>query len=203
MATSESKSAAKSLSHRRRQFWVFTGLLGVLTGTSAFLLMVSPTPLRPDGGNAALAADKSGPVAEKLAELKGVFGTRVAVDNNRWGYVFVHHTAGGVANGGDHFVVTADGQVQMTARWDTQVQAGPPVGAKSIDGRCISVAVVGDFDSSVPSEIQLKRTAQLVRTLTAKLKLGPDRVVTLQKNASAMGVGGRFPMVEFAALTRE
>ena len=46
--------------------------------------------------------------------------------------------------------------------------ARPPAGANRIDAECISIALVGDFDKTVPTPTQLRRLAQLVNALLKK-----------------------------------
>lgn len=204
-----SSKAKPTAQQRKRQAWVFVGLLSVLTGTSALLLAVAPAPLKPDSAAAAWVSSQVAPAEEAaFPELPGVTDTRVAVAPNRWQYIYVRHsrTAPGAArtlgtNPGDHFVIGSDenprGGVQMTLRWDHQVSAAAPQGVASIDPRCVTIVLVGDLDRTVPTPAQLARTTQLVRTLQKRLNIPSGNVLTLDQRGSSAGTGRYFPTEAF------
>ncbi len=190
----------------RRTFIVLTSLVGVLTFTSALLLALSPAPLSPDTSASLFAVDAPN-------SLDVIFDTKVpTASRGRWSYVFVHHsnTAGGNAmtfgqdaNGlADHFVIgngdgCVDGELQVGQRWSEQLSALPPAGASGIDGKCISICLVGDFDRTVPTPTQLKRLTQLVQTLQGRLQISGDRVMLVAQPGSAAGIGKYFPTTAF------
>lgn len=179
----------------KRGLFVFTGLVAVLTGTSAFLLAVAPRPLDPEPGPQSLSAS----FRVEPDPLPSVFETRVPLQPGRWAYIYLHHTRSSASTAlpGDHFLVTANGELQMTLRWDHQSSATPPAGARDIHPRCISVALAGDFDSAVPTPIQMRRTEQLVQSLQRKLKIPSTSVLTVTQDTSPAAMGKYFPLVAF------
>lgn len=195
----------------KRAATVFAGLLGVLTCTSALLLAVAPAPLKPDSGITGAAAPMlaTARTAANSASLSGVLSTRTPVEKNRWQYIYIRHSktpAGdqrrlGNATG-DHFVVASgpgasDGAVQMTTRWSNQLSAIAPPGASEIHPQCVSIVLVGDMDSTVPTPAQLTRATQLVRTLQQELGIPADRILLLDQRNSPAGVGRYFPTQAF------
>lgn len=189
----------------QRKFVVFTSLVGMLTVTSALLLALAPAPLTPDSSTSLFAVDT--PQA-----LDPIFETRTAIKRGQWKYVFVHHsrTAAGDAvtlaetfgGLGDHFVIgngdgAADGEIQLGYRWDQQQSAAPPVGASEIDPACISICLIGDFDSTVPTPVQLRRLGQLVAALQGRLGIAADRVILVDQTGSSTGIGRYFPTTAF------
>jgi hypothetical protein len=103
---------------------------------------------------------------------------------------------------GDHFVIgngdgCVDGELQVGQRWSDQLAPLPPAGASDIDGKCISVCLVGDFDHTVPTPTQLKRLTQLIQTLQGRLQIPSDRVMLVAQPGSAAGIGKYFPTTAF------
>lgn len=192
--------------HQRKAI-VFVSLIGVLTLTTTFLLALAPAPLAP-GAAATLFNVQSTPTTD----LSMIFQTDRAVQRGYWSGILVHHsrTASGDARSladpelgvGDHFVIgngqgAADGQIEISARWMSQVGALAPAGSASLDRRCISVCLVGDFDQTGPTALQLQRTAELVNTLQRQLNIPDGRVWTLKTRDSSAGIGQRFPDADF------
>ncbi|HVT87969.1 MAG TPA: peptidoglycan recognition family protein [Tepidisphaeraceae bacterium] len=188
-----------------RKVIVFGTLVGVLTLTSALLLAIAPAPLRPEASNTLFAVD----APESMAS---VFQTQIEAKPGRWKYIYIHHSrtpSGSALAGeqqaigmGDHFVIgngdgAADGQVQICPRWDRQLSAAPPVGAGDIDAACISICLVGDFDHSMPTPMQLRRIQSLVSALQGRLGIRSQDVVLLADANSAAGTGRYFPMTAF------
>jgi hypothetical protein len=195
----------KKSQRRQRKILVFSTLLGVLALTSALLMALEPAPITPDAAASLFAVDEP-------RSMDAVFETRAPVPANRWRYIYVHHsrtasgnalTLGQSTNGiGDHFVIgngdgCVDGEIQVSQRWNQQVAALPPAGANTIDPSCISICVVGDFDSTVPTPTQIRRLAQLVGALQGQLHIGRTEVLLMQEPRSAAGVGRYFPTAAF------
>src|SRR5688572_31655749 len=80
--------------------------------------------------------------------MDAIFQTDSPIRTARWKYIYVHHsrtTSGNAmtlarsADGvGDHFVIgngdgCIDGEIQIGQRWNKQLSALPPAGAKEID----------------------------------------------------------------------
>lgn len=202
------KSAGKSggrkaATPQRRRLYIFAGLLGVLTFTSGLLVAMSPAPLKPDVTAAAFAADRTAPA---FTEIAGVFDTHVPVQTGRWEYIYVHHAGPGAPavdpnNSSDHFVIEApganDGQIRMTLRWSNQASANPPAGAQSIHPRCVSILLTGNLDQTMPSQLQVQRCTELVRTLQHKLGVPDKNVLLIDARGSATGTGRYFPTAAF------
>jgi hypothetical protein len=197
------KSQAKQ--RRQRKIVVFSTLLGVLTLTSALLMALEPAPITPDAASSLFAVDEP-------RSMDAVFVTATPVPAGRWRYVYIHHsrtasgnalTLGQQTHGvGDHFVIgngdgCMDGEIQISQRWNQQTSALPPAGANTIDPACISICVVGDFDSTVPTPTQIRRLTQLVNALQGQLHIDRSKVLLIQEPKSAAGIGRYFPTTAF------
>lgn len=161
----------------KRNLIVFTGLLSVLTGTSLFLLVMAPNPLRPSVSM--LAVDSPSGVAP-----------------GKWQYIYLHHSKN-QTTAGDHFVVGPTGEVRATDRWAKQLPPGAPPGAKEIYPSCVSIAFEADFDRKSPTSEQLAAARGLVVELEATLSVGSDKILMLEQKSSAVGVGRSFPLEAF------
>jgi hypothetical protein len=188
-----------------RKVIVFSTLLGVLTLTSALLMALAPAPIVPDAATSLFAVDAP-------SSLDAIFNTRTPLTAGRWKYIYIHqsHTTAGnaIALGqetgglGDHFVIgngdgCEDGEIQIGQRWNQQQLALPPAGASKIDPACISICLVGDFDHSVPTQIQFRRISQLVSALQGQLHISNDRVLLVDNPRTASGIGKYFPKTAF------
>lgn len=189
-----------------RNFVVFTSLIGTLTLTSALLLALAPAPLTPDASGTLLAVESAG-------AMETVFQTRMPVKSTAWKYLYIHHSKTPRGNAqslgqqetsglSDHFVIgngqgAADGEIQIGYRWDNQVAPAAPAGAGSIDPACISICLIGDFDSTVPTPTQLKSLTQLVNTLQSRLRINGERVILVNQTGAPAGIGRYFPTTAF------
>ena len=197
--------AVKKSQRRQRKIVVFSTLLGVLTLTSALLMVLEPAPITADAASSLFAVDEP-------RSMDAIFETRTPVPANRWKYVYIHHSRtpasnalslGRETNGvGDHFVIgngdgCMDGEIQISQRWNQQHSATPPAGANTIDAACISICVVGDFDSTVPTRTQVRRLTQLVNALQGQLHIDSSKVLLMQEPKSAAGIGRYFPTAAF------
>jgi hypothetical protein len=194
----------------QRKLVVLSSLVGILTLTSALLLALAPPPLSGladakvaayDNLWAAETPDNSGNLVDTL------FQTRVPARLERWTSIYIHHSGapyGSAAALGDHFVIgnghgSPDGQIQMTQRWNNQLSAGAPRGAASIDPACISICLIGDFNSSAPTATQQRRAAELVSALQSQLSIGGDKVFILDSSPTPAGIGRLFPIAQLRA----
>lgn len=144
-----------------------------------------------------------------------------------WKYIVLHHTAttsGSVdsihtehqkkkdKNGnpwlgiGYHFVIgngkgMADGAVEPTFRWRTQIQ-GAHAGSsdKEYNELGIGVCLVGNFENEAPTPAQLKSARLLIQTLRREYFVPADSVVPHKDiRASATACPGKlFPLTEVA-----
>jgi hypothetical protein len=199
------KSAARKVDPvAKRKVVVASSLLAVLALTSALLLALEPGQLRPEKpGNLLMAVD---PVLE----------TAVPVSLGRWRYIYIHQSGSPTGNAAslaqgtdgtaDHFVIgngegSSDGQIEISQRWVNQLAALPPAGANSIDANCISICVIGDFHQNLPTPAQMEKLKQLVATLQAKYRIGPEAVWMVNEQGSnrAVEIGRYFPVSAFRA----
>jgi hypothetical protein len=184
----------------RRSFVVLSSLVAVLTLTSVLLRAMQGAPLTPDAASGMVAGEGS------KSTLAAIFNTAVPAHPNRWKSVYIHHTrtAGGGAEtlGGDHFVIgngdgAGDGQIQMTARWNLQQAADPAPGYTQVEGTCVSIGLVGDFDRTAPTPTQLKRLELLVHTIQEHFRIPSSAVWVFDQAGSPAGVGRYFPAGAF------
>jgi N-acetylmuramoyl-L-alanine amidase len=174
---------------------VLSSLFAALTLTSGLLLALAPPPLVGEAPFDNLWA------AERAEGMDAVFKTHVTAKPGQWQYIFIHQSgqpSGREADLTNHFVIGngrgwEDGQIQMTKRWNEQLPAEAPPGAKSIDPSCITIDLVGNLDQQSPTPMQLRRLAQLVSILQSQLGIGGDKVVMVQAPGSAAGIGNHFP----------
>ena len=194
----------KKKSHNRRVA-VFVTLVGMVAFTSVLLLVLAPPPIKPSNWRSLFALDAP-------ESLDVVFQTQAPVTTGRWKYIYVHHSR---TNSGDavtltqqtgsvdHFVIgngegCIDGEIQMTQAWNHQQPiTNPPIGASQMDPSCISICVVGDFDSSKPTSTQERRLERLVQTLQSRLHISAGEVLTYDREQTEAGVGHLFPLAAF------
>ncbi len=91
-----------------------------------------------------------------------------------------------------------DGEIQFTQRWDVQHSADPAPGYTNVDGSCISICVVGDFDKTTPTPTQIRRLEQLVQTLQERFRIPSAQVWVFDYAQSPAGAGRFFPSSAFA-----
>ncbi len=189
-------SAPVKAQKRRRNVLVIAGLLGSLSLTSALLLILAPSPLLPE--------PRSLMVLDSTPALEELFETQTPIQPNRWQYIFVHQskTKGAeAAPAGDHFLITSTGQqieIRIDPRWTYQKPASPA--AASVAPTCITICLVGDFDQTAPTAMQVRRVQQLTAALQRRLSIparnviayDPDVIGTGRAN-SASGLGRLFP----------
>lgn len=186
----------------KRKLYVLVSLVGVMSLTSALLLVVRTEPVAPDASFSLMAAESA----------DGVFQTAVPIRAGRWKYIYLHHSrtpsgdattladaAGGL---GDHFVIgngdgCGDGEIQIGRRWNRQESATRPPGADRMDPACVSVCLVGDFDRTYPTPAQMARVRELTASLQRRLGVGADRVWLTPTRGSAAGAGKYFPYSTF------
>jgi hypothetical protein len=192
----------------RRSFFVLASLVSVLTLTSVLLRAMQGAPLTADAASSLVAGDSR-------AALSVIYNTQVPANPNRWKSIYIHHsrTSGGsavsVASGseqqgcGDHFVIgngsggALDGEIQFTARWNLQQPADPAPGYTEVEPTCVSVCVVGDFDKTAPSPMQLRRLEHLVQSLQEHFRVPRAQVWVFDQPDSPAGAGRYFPTGAF------
>ena len=103
---------------------------------------------------------------------------------------------------GYHFVVgnghgMADGHIEPCFRWKEQ-SAGAHAGVKQYNEQGIGICLIGDFQSSPPTDAQLHRVAELVTYLKRTCKIPADHVVGHGNFRSTECPGRFFPLTEIA-----
>lgn len=192
----------------KRKFVVFASLVGLLTLTSALLLALQPPPLGADSAYNTLAA----PADNRTEFLEDVFKTTVEARRNQWQFIYIHQSATATGSAAtlaqpgiglcDHFVIgngqgCQDGEIQMGPRWNQQQPPEAPPGVDHIEPTCISICLIGDYDKTAPTPVQLKRLTQLVSTLQSQLRISGEKVILINGTANASGVGRYFPISVF------
>ncbi len=196
------RSAAKRIPSRRKAL-VFLSLVTVLSVTSLLLRAMAPLPMQPDAYSTLIGFAGSDLHDALFANLQ------TPVQEGRWQYVYIHHskTLGGNALSlgrtpsgvGDHFVIgngdgLADGELQISQRWNHQQSAESPTSDFGVDPACISICIVGDLDQTPPTSLQLGRLGQLVQTLQMRCRVPSSQVQWLQNGQpSVAGIGCNFP----------
>jgi hypothetical protein len=185
---------------------VLVCLVGVLTVTSALLHALAPDPLSPQASSSLFAI-------EAPESLDVLFTTpSVPVNQNRWHYIYIHHSATMAGSAQtlaaesatglpDHFVIgngdgCSDGEIQIGQRWTQQQAPGLTPGADYIYPDCISICVIGDFNQTRPTPTQQRRLVQLVGALQDRLHVPGNRVFLNSANQTAAGIGRFFPAHE-------
>lgn len=199
---------------RRRNVIVLTGLVGMLTFTSAVLMALAPAPLTPGAATSLFAIDDSNGLEAIFQTKAPVFDANNQPVTGRWRCIYIHHSqsaAGDALTVGeqspllgvsDHFVIgngdgAGDGEIQVGQRWNRQIPAAPPVAGSQIDPTCISICLVGDFDHTQPTSTQFRRLTQLVSMLQSRLGISRDAVLIVADEATAAGIGRYFPTTAF------
>jgi hypothetical protein len=188
-----------------RKFIVFTSLVAALTLTSALLLALAPAPLAPSSSSL-FAIDTP-------QSLDAIFDTAAPLRGDQWKYIYIHHSLTAKGNAatlgqkpggfGDHFLIgngqgAEEGEIQISPRWNEQKDALPPAGANQIDPACISICVVGDFDTTLPTATQMRVLTKLVTTLQARFRVPADHILLAgDVHDSAAGSGRYFPLTAF------
>jgi len=139
----------------------------------------------------------------------------------RWKYIVIHHSAtdagGAVSFGrehrkkwqnglGYHFVIgngthTQAGQIEVGTRWKRQGQGidGAHAGNKKYNQWGIGVCLVGEFNSSRPSQRQLQALRSLCRVLMKRYGITADRVYAHKqvRKGHTDCPGNNFPLQAF------
>jgi LysM repeat protein len=136
--------------------------------------------------------------------------------SNQWKYIIIHHTATDIGNAmlvhrshhdrgfwqglGYHFIIDngtlskCDGQIEVAPRWIKQ-QEGAHCKAGGMNGKAIGVALVGNFNETLPTTKQMESLAYLLRTLMQQYRIPPSQVMGHRDvdGASTDCPGKRFP----------
>lgn len=156
------------------------------------------------------------------AGVEAVFETRAGLAEGRWTAIVIHHSAtpaenaqtldeahraAGLTGLGYHFVIgngrrMGDGEVHIGYRWLDQLYgahvAGPA--GERLNHEAIGICLVGDGDRRSFSPAQLRRLADLVTALSARLGIPADRVLLHRDVSETTSPGRAFPEAEFTAM---
>jgi hypothetical protein len=178
---------------------VITGLLGALTLTSILLLIMTPPPLVREVVGLVVATDSD--------EAMGVIDRPATpIKPGRWAYIFIHHsnTTGGNCEGLgnlDHFVIgngegCDDGTIEIGKRWNEQL--GASVAGVDLGENSISICLVGNFDLTAPTAVQMRQLDRLVNFLQKRYGITARAVMSQDRSGDVGGIGQFFPKVVFA-----
>lgn len=136
--------------------------------------------------------------------------------STKWKFIVVHHTATDVGkalqvhrshedrgfwNGlGYHFIIDngslgkGDGQIEVAPRWIKQ-QNGAHCKAGGMNEKGIGIALVGNFNTDLPTRNQMESLTYLLNTLCRQYGIPPDRIVGHRdvEGAATDCPGKRFP----------
>ncbi len=149
-------------------------------------------------------------------ELKKKFD-QTRVKAGRWKYVVVHHTASdvGTFHGIDlyhrerrhmengiayHFLIgngkgMKDGEIVASRRWTEQLQGGH-LASEELNQISLGVCLVGNFEKTAPTSLQLQSLASLFNYLLARCRLGRSAIKTHQQINTVFTIcpGRNFPV---------
>jgi len=135
---------------------------------------------------------------------------------DQWKYIIIHHTATDIGNAilvnrshhdrgfwhglGYHFIIDngtlgkGDGQIEVSPRWIKQ-QEGAHCKAGGMNEKAIGLALVGNFNETLPTKRQMESLAYLLRTLMQQYRIAPSKVQGHRDvdGASTDCPGKRFP----------
>ena len=141
------------------------------------------------------------------------------VEETEWQYIVIHHSAteSGSAETihaehlkrrdaegnpwlgiGYHFVIgngqgMPDGSVQATFRWNEQIH-GAHSGSEVFNARGIGICLIGNFEETHPSTAQMNSLKSLVRVLTARHRISPERLIGHSSVKATACPGKHFPL---------
>jgi len=172
---------------QKRQARIFVALLASMTTAAIILMALGNNP--PSAGAFCLSDYYSLVPAEELT------ASRAAQFQDRWNGIEIYYSgtkAGNIeqlasinglhpaSNINFHFVICNglgghDGQIQPTEKWQRQwsVITGPD--ASGAQGT-IRICLIGDDKTSPPTDLQLKRLAELVQKLSRSFNIRQEQI---------------------------
>ena len=205
------------------------GVLGCRRSAALPPLVSIPKPFQPAAPEAIVppvAVIPSRPQASATVFGKSQNPWKPAVSERKWKYIVLHHTAsqrGDVESIHDehlsrkdkdgnpwmgigyHFVIgngdpMADGQIEPTFRWKTQIQ-GAHAGSKdpAYNQVGIGIVLVGNFEKQPPTPLQKSAVTTLVASLKKSYGISTQNVVGHRDLKPTECPGKHFPMAEVAS----
>lgn len=158
-------------------------------------------------------------IPARPAHVHGNLDVALARD---WKYIVIHHSAGPSGNAeifdrahkargwegvGYDFVIgnghgLADGDVEVTFRWEQQIQ-GAHAGVYEFNQRGIGICLVGDFNASVPTARQMDSLVSLIHYLQGRTQIPTSNIRGHRDVKSTDCPGRNFPWYEMLALLAE
>ena len=136
-----------------------------------------------------------------------VFETKVAFQPTHWKSIYIRQSKTDAGDAAllarptgflpDHFVLgngagLTDGQIQVGQRWARQAAA------TNVDlDHCISICLIGDFDKSTPTALQLQRLQELVQVLQGRCGIAGADVHLDADTHTPSAIGRCFPAAVF------
>lgn len=138
----------------------------------------------------------------------------------KWKYIVIHHSyteAGSEKTFDDYhrnvrgwqgvgydFVIgnghgSADGAIEVTFRWETQIQ-GAHAGDEEYNQHGIGICLVGNYERGYPTEKQMAALVSLVSYLQEKCKIPTANVMLHRHIKSTRCPGKNFPFYRFISL---
>jgi hypothetical protein len=155
------------------------------------------------------------------SELEVIYRTLAPLERGRWQAIVIHDSgesvgtfdsldnaarAGGLRGVGYHFVIgngngMVDGELAVCPRWSNQTPGAHTAGpdADWYNRQAVGICLVGDGDRQRFSPAQVRRLGQLVRSLSQRLGIPPERVYLHSQLAATTSPGKFFPETIFRA----
>lgn len=193
-------------------------LLDARTAHAAELARTPPPELLPIGGSNAAKFSAASSWTDKFDET-----WQPDAPTGDWRYIVLHHS--GAVRGsvesidaehrrrtdkagnswlgiGYHFVVgngsdMPDGEIVPTFRWEQQL-AGAHAGDQTYNDAGIGICVIGDCESTPPTDRQLQSLRRLVAALASRYRIAPAGVIGHGDVKATKCPGKHFPLAEIA-----
>jgi len=137
----------------------------------------------------------------------------------QWKYIVIHHSftqngneaifdryhkSRGWLGVGYHFVIgnghgSGDGTVEVTFRWEKQIH-GAHAGVKEYNERGIGICLVGDFESSYPTDRQMAALASLINYLQERCHIPTQNILLHRHIKNTSCPGKHFPYYQLVSL---
>lgn len=151
--------------------------------------------------------------------VESVLRTTSTIEPARWDAIVIHHSASPFGSPksieaehrranllglGYHFLVgngsgMGEGDIHVGYRWLDQLAGAHAIGpqAEQLNRNAIGICLVGDGNRRAFSDLQIRRLAQLVATLSRELNIPADRIILQRDVAESSSPGRYFPETTF------
>lgn len=221
-SSASKKKAAQRPPNPKRATLVWASFVAAMTvvGGGLWLADGGRTAASPQGSTATITPLMATSGASS-SELDVIYRTVTPVDAGRWQAIVIHDSgdsvgtfdsldkqarASGLRGVGYHFVIgngngMVDGELAICPRWSNQTPGAHTAGpdADWYNRQAIGICLVGDGDRQRFTPAQVRRLAQLVRSLAQRLGIPQDRVYLHSQLAQTNSPGKFFPEATFRA----